>query len=190
MYPESSLLKALYLNLCNAFTKNLERKLKDNNSMKSTSIDPHLRTVVLADIPRLIFSGVFAPKFNSDERSAPKNGDKSSPLFNISTMERLVNIFSSHAAIKCHNSGDVSLITPIAVISGSESSSPDYHDNENSHDNYVPSVGSLVIPLSTEGCCYKCFIPCAGFDPDTNELPTWSVPIKLTTLIPSINWFV
>ena len=176
--PETLLLKELYSNLCNSLTRNVKRKLRDGNSMKSNCAEPHLKTVILPDIPRLIFTGVFVPRFSSGscEILSSDNAQKRSPVFSILALDKVVDVFSANAVVKCHASGDVSIISPIHVYT-QKGISP--------HEGLT--AGSLIMPVSVSDDEITFFLPCSGFDPDSNAIPAWADKINVTDIVPSID---
>ena len=70
----------------------------------------------------------------------------------------------------------MSIIFPVAVI------------NTNTTNYDVELIaGSLVMPLSVTDNEVTAFLPCSGFDPHSNQVPSWAEEVKLTSLMPSLK---
>ena len=99
--------------------------------------------------------------------------EKSSPVFNITTLERLQQIIGNSRSIaKIHVADDVSIITPWLAFKAP------YKD-----DGVDVEKGRLTIPLKEIGEYVKVFIPCGGMDPDTDELPDWCEHYNISEII-------
>ena len=98
----------------------------------------------------------------------------SSPVFHLTTVQRLDGVFGS-SYVKCHSTGDVSLITPWLEV------------NKVADVDKILQKGALVIPLEETSDTIRCFHPCGGIDPDTDEVPVWAEDICLKELVPNID---
>ena len=176
MYPSQKDLKKLFRNYQESLKKIVSSKLKDSNKMKSTSADPHLRTLALPDVHRLVFDTTVATLFNDTEKKEdiidPRH---SSPHYSLTSIKRICEVFPN-AAVRIHSSGDVSLVTPWYVI----------NREVNLHGNDFVK-GALVIPIEQKNEMCKCFIPCAGLDPDTDQMPEWCESYNIRQLVPDLN---
>ena len=150
-YPGIDLLKNLYSDLYNSLIKTSRQKLLDSNKMRSNLADPHTKTIVAAaDVNRLIFAGAFGKKFTVTERTVTGvDMKKSSPVF-THNLKRLEEVFGG-SFIKCHGSGDISMVTPWFVL-------------EKEKDTNFLLKGALLLRLEDLGDIIKLFVPCAGLD--------------------------
>ena len=173
-YPDNNQLKQLYEDLHSSLIRTSRQKLLDSNKMRCNFADPHCKTVVAGEVNRLVFAGVFGRKFTLEERCVSGTDLKrSSPMFSIANLKRLEEVFGG-SFVKCHNSGDISLITPWFIL------------NEQLHSEYLLK-GTLLIPLEDLGVHMKVFVPCAGLDPDTDMVPEWSSEVSLQEITPNLN---
>ena len=108
--PPVFMLKSLYKSLCINLSKSVLKKLKDASTLKSNISNPHNRQVQILNVLRLIFAGVYGKSFLPEERK-DTTSTKSSPVFEIKSLERLSYIVGSDSLVKFHHGGDVSLIT-------------------------------------------------------------------------------
>ena len=173
--PGSDLLKQLYSDLYNSLLRICRQKLLDCNKMRSNLADPHCKTVTVAgEVNRLVFAGVFGRKFTAEERCiSGVDLQRSSPVFNINNLTRLEEVLGG-SFVKCHHSGDISLITPWFVL------------NTQLNDEYLLK-GTLLLPIRDMGTEIRVFIPCAGLDPDTDMVPEWSKEICLKEITPQLD---
>ena len=85
---------------------------------------------------------------------------------------------------KIHQSGDISLVTPWYVIT--EDLTISFEDEGSTRN--TSTKGSLAIPIKeTNGDIMKLFIPCAGLDPDTDQVPTWVTGYNIRKIIPEMD---
>ena len=180
-YPGNEMLKMLFKDYRNDLVQWASAKLLDANKMKSSLNDPHKRTTTILNVHRLIFSGSFGNKFLPEERSLDNvDVKRSSPNFKLQTLNRLNEVFGA-CFVKCHHSKDISFISPVSIYTAAD---PVHVQNE------FPWLqqGSLVMPLRyLGGSDVECFIPCAGMDPDTDDIPAWSKEIRLNNIVPDLD---
>lgn len=176
MYPSQKELKQLFKNYQESLKKAIVLKIRDSNKMKSNYADPHLRTLALPDVHRLVFETTVATKFKDSEKNEDVVDSKnSSPNYSLSSISRINEVFPN-AVIRVHSSGDITLVTPWYVL----------NREMNIHEN-VFAKGALVLPVEQGDNAFKCFIPCAGLDPDTNLLPSWCESYSIRQLVPDLN---
>ena len=126
----------------------------------------------------MVFAAAFSIKFLITERFI--NGvdlNKSSPKFNLTTISRVQEVFSGSAVVRVHSYGDLTLITPWFYVSNSS--------NETNND--FLQKNTLILPLNKTDGLYKCFIPCGGLDPTTDNIPPWCQSYNIKDIIPYIN---
>ena len=100
---------------------------------------------------------------------------RSSPIFKIVTLSRVENVFGG-SFVKCHTSGDISIICLWLVVKN------DVADLE-----YLKKA-AYVIPMNEiDDKTIRCFLPCGGIDPTTDEVPSWSEEIMLNEIIPGYD---
>ena len=174
--PPSFMMNKLYKNLCNNLSKSVLKKLKDASTLKSNIANPHNRQVQVLNVSRLIFTGVYGKLFLPEERTVAANS-KSSPLFNIQTLERLYSVFGSEYLVKFHHGGDVCLISSWLVLV-----SPVDVINNNGEVSII-HPGRLLLPLKDQGDVITVFIPCGGPDPETDQIPSWCKEYTINDLI-------
>ena len=81
------------------------KKLKDSNTLKSNFNTPHHRKITLDNIPPLPFAWLFGKNFSLNETTAD-NKPSSSSLFSILTVGRLLTVVPTEAILKVHSTGD------------------------------------------------------------------------------------
>ena len=185
--PPEEMLKGLYKSLYNSINKQIIRKMRDSNSMRTNTINPFLREVKISYVPRIIFNGIFSHRVNPRENSREVVPSKTtSPLFKFSTIERLCIIFGNNNLFKFHSSGDVSIITPWLklTVPWQNTSAEEKVGNVNE---CQFEVGRLLLPLQETESTFKVFIPCAGPDPETDKLPLWCKSYKITEIFSFAN---
>ena len=173
--PNGMELQMLYINLYKSLCHNVVQKIKDSNSMRSNLADPHLRTIVIPDVPKIVFAGAFGSKMLLEEKCLEGvDIRKSSPTFKIWTLQRMVETFSPHI-VRCQKSGDISIISPWFICC------------QNTEDAFLDK-GKLLLPIKkVDDKIVKCFIPCGGFDADTDTIPEWVTEVKITDIISDID---
>ena len=185
--PSHAQLKSFYFDSERTLFQEMKTKLREANRMKSTALDPHSRTVTIPQRHRLVFSGCFASKFVHTERNLNGvNLRNSSPIFEFSVMNRVIDIFDSHPVVKCHKSGDITMITPWCVFTNNINNAD---DTEEGLPHSFLTTGQLLIPIaSSMNNELLCFVPCAGFDPDTNQVPEWVEAVKLKEIVSGLKF--
>ena len=171
LVPGHMQLKSLYTNLFKTLCKNVLQKLRYNNSMRSNIANPHMRTITLNDVHKIVFAGAYGHIALQEEKVVEGvNLLKSSPIFKIETLGRVNKVFSS-GIVKCHKSGDASIISPRFLFTN------------------VIEKGQLLLPMDkcTVSNTLKFFVLCAGFDPSTDTLLDWIANIRLTHNISDID---
>lgn len=177
-YPGEIQLKDLYKNCHDSLLTSTRLKLKESNKMKSSLADPHSRTVIIPEIHKLVFAGAFSSKFLPTERSLVGIDLKqSSPRFNLDSIIRVDEVFQG-AVTRIHGSGDTTVVTPWYHITTDEMGS--------NSDDFLQK-GTLLLPIQQNHHTIKCFVPCAGLDPETDNIPTWCESYKINDVLPNIN---
>ena len=79
---------------------------------------PHHREIFVNEVTRLVFSGKYGSKFTIEERRMGECSlEKSSPVFELSSLQRLVEIIGSAKGIlRVHAADDGSIITPLLAF--------------------------------------------------------------------------
>ena len=107
----ANIYERFFTNTCSNTRKRITRKLKDSNTLKSNIANPHYRTIIIKDIPRLAFAYEYGRNFARHERCVVGNM-VISPIFHLKTMKRLVEVFPDDAVIRVVSSGRTTIIVP------------------------------------------------------------------------------
>lgn len=169
--PNYLLLKDFYTDVSGNLLKIISQKLRDSNRMQSNLNDPHLRSVNVPEVHRLVFAGIYANLFQPNEKEPSKCLEKDSPKFILSSQLRVSDVLSAPNTLKIHKIGDITLIAAWAVVT----------EDVNS---FIQS-GKLVIPIKAldQNSSTLCFVPCEGLDPDTEEPPSWAMPVVMSDIV-------
>ena len=151
----------------------MKLKLRYGNLVRSNFSQPHVKSVFVPDVHRLLFSASFGLKFQLEEKNLDVDNSKSSPIFNLKTCQRLADVFSSTSLVKCHKSGDITIIARWSFVCQQSPSLPSYI-----------TEGALVLPIKYEKDEVICFVPCDGLDPETNNILSWVESIPISSLMP------
>ena len=167
MSGEGGVYKKFFDSSVSNLEKNIVKKLRDSNTMRSTVANPYYRTVVLQNVSRLAFAFKYGRYFVRDEILQQRT-DNSSPLFGIDTIQRLVEIFPTNSLFKVLPARDVSFITPwYKLNTDTRIVFPDEKIK-------TFEEGKLVIPIQKSGDKLQVFFVCGGLD-DNDNIPEWVV---------------
>ena len=157
--------ESFFKNSCENVEKQVSRKLRDSNTLKSNLANPYYRCLIIGNIPRLAFAHKYGRNFLPSERRGVGN-DVVSPYFEIKTVDRLMESFSANVLLKVQSSGDTSLITPWVCLNTDISV-------KFPHEKYTTfESGKLGLPLKQEDDKLLVFFVCGGLDED-DEVPAW-----------------
>ena len=165
----SNLYERFFKNSCNNTRKQVIRKIKDSNTLKSNLTNPHYRTIILNDVARLPFSFEFGKNFIPSERYGVGN-DTVSPIFEITSIERLLQIIPASVVLKVQSSGDTTLITPWVKIAN------DMSIKISPQQRATFEAGKLGIPIRENELNVLVFFVCGGLD-DNDLVPDWVVEL-------------
>ena len=162
-------------NCCNNFLKQLEKKVRGGNTLKNDG-QPVYKTISVMEINQLIFAYNIGRNFDANE-ALTKADEKTSSLYHITNINRLLDILSIQSIIRVHAKGDCSVVTPWMQIK------EDYQlivgDRSRT---FCP--GYLIIPVKTANLMAGmmfCFFPSPGLEDDGTE-SWWSTDIPLEEL--------
>jgi len=176
----SSCYERVFVDTCANLKRNVEKKIKDSNTMKSSLINPHYRTISLPNVHKVIFASTFGKLLKTEEQVC-SSSRRHSPKFQIKTLSRLQKLISSESLFRQHPSGDISFVTP-----WSKFTEDTYLMFENNLGSQI-ETGRLVIPLTESEDDFKVFVTCPGLD-DDDRIPDWVIdfyPNDIGLSIPS-----
>ena len=75
--------------------KNVSKKLKNSNTMKSNLANPHTRTIQISNASQHAFASRYGSKFEGEEVVIERKTKNSTALFKINTLEKASRIFTS-----------------------------------------------------------------------------------------------
>jgi len=100
--------KKVFSDSCQNLKRNVEKKLKDSNTMKSSLHNPHYRTILCKMcISRYLLLSTYRKLFHDDDDDD----------FQLKTLTRLQELVSSEAFFRQHSSGDISFLLHLGQYS-------------------------------------------------------------------------
>lgn len=144
--------------------KNINKKLKDSNTLKSNVVNPHYRAVTLTNIPRLTFAYKYGKNFSPDEKLRATDAAS----FRLRTLARLQYFFKPESLFKIHSSNDYTLICPWVKLVADMTVV--FADGKKA----TFEEGKLGIPLYEDDKKFFVFFVCGGLDHEDN-IPAWVV---------------
>ena len=163
----SNLYERLFKNSVSNLEKNVVKKIKDNNTIKSDLANPHHRVISLPNIPRHAFAFKYGSRFFGRDEKMSSPTEKNSPMFGVHTMERVQDLLPTEAVFKMHSSSDVTILTPWYSLSSDMTLL-----FKSTQQHLTAEKGRLVIPLKRDNDMLLEFVVCAGLDDDDN-VPNW-----------------
>ena len=122
----------------------MERKAKDANIVKTSTNDPHFRSVVIKNVPKLCFAKVYGSKFfKSEVLEAAENAQ--SPRFGSLYIDRVRSFIPD--IVRYHKSGDISIITPWFSLKEDQVIACNFGLDSGSSEFVFPK-GKLLLPLN------------------------------------------
>jgi len=112
--------KKVFSDSCQNLKRNVEKKLKDSNTMKSSLHNPHYRTILCKMcISRYLLLSTYRKLFHDDDDDEQLSGQTitTSPNFQLKTLTRLQELVSSEAFFRQHSSGDISFLLHLGQYS-------------------------------------------------------------------------
>ena len=163
--------KKFFVHSCGNFKKQVEKKLKASNTVRNKG-EPNFRTTQIFEIAWLIFNHCLG-RYLGDEVPNPNLGDegstirmeeecavRSTPLYAIKTLRKLLYHLTADAVFRVHSKGDLTLISPWYSLA-----EPITVESEGNIHSFC--VDWLVIPIRTAelmGNSVFCFLPSSGLD--------------------------
>ena len=171
-----------YENIFHHINKQVVKKLKDNNRLRSNAENPHHRIVTLYNIPKLPFAWLFGTHFRHDDvyvyinptvplnfRSVQMTDFKLQFDHGLCYVNHFhLQCISTDSLLKIHNSGDCSLLTP--WLSFCSLLSVRFAENRIG----TFESGHLVLPLKEFEDKVQVFFVCGGLN-DDGTVPEWGV---------------
>ena len=105
--------KGFFDDYCNHLNNIIRNQLKDTNKMKSSFSDPHKRVVTLNDIHSFAFNATVLSASNLNNKM---DGTTNNNGIIIKSLDEAENFLHSANLLKFHASGDLSIVTPWAVV--------------------------------------------------------------------------
>ena len=155
--------------LNNIKKKQVVSKLKDSNTAKSNYANPHYRSLIIQNIPRIGFYFLFCKDLHADELRTEEMRTKrnnSEPLYSIRTFTRLQDLFPE-GLFRVRANGDTTLITPFSVVNVAISIKFNAGKRK-----LTVAPGKLVLPLVEKKGRTLVFFLCSGLT-DEDEVPDW-----------------
>jgi hypothetical protein len=80
--------------------------------MRSNIANPHTRTITIQNVSKHVFAYRYGSRFEGEAVDDDKKTSNSTANFNMSTIEKAVEIFGSSYISRFLSAGDISIITP------------------------------------------------------------------------------
>ena len=159
---DQKILNYVVLNL----EKNVVKKIRDSNTLKSNPSNPHTRTIQIANVSQHAFAYKYSSKFGGESVVHEKKTKNSTALFKISTLDHACKTFKSSTISTFNSAGDIVIVTPWRYLA---SDMTVLFDKDKS---CTFEKGKLAIPIKETADFVDLFFVCPGLDEDDN-VPHW-----------------